>query len=631
MKYFTRFFSVLSFLLIAASFMFAQNSNSKLIASGKSHSQILNNNPNNKTINEIEKEITRIRHKDKISSREKLISLQNRLLQLQHKQSSFSKIFGANILGYQQSQPDFIEKVASNNKSLIWHGNINIMGIATATQYQGTHAGRVWIEFDTRTNNTDSLFIYYSDDLKSWHPYYANVLGAEFLPDQIDMTIVEPTTGDSYIWTTFGVYDNNHDACALFVIDANHPQLSDGVILSWPGAGASDGYYNPRVTTDNSKYPNLAHVFLVCSVDSIVNGSRHFNAQKIATIGNPYTPYIDSCQLAFDPNILPVYWPVGGDLYSRILYSDVAYFYQSSDKSDHLMITYSNIPDTTHIWLTNYTVKGMGGTAVTAGTLGDGSRGFLNAQVASPGINAQIMVMGWSIDGNSANFKHTFLTAYKTEDGGANWTSYDVDTKNHSDSLVIVGLNITAKRGVPDTYYATAYTDSVFLNYGNIVFYYYSSIVSSGNNWNKPVAIKSGSNVLYGSIKPGVQNNGSSDGLAVWFWNDGKDSLWATSNLGPVTSVESSIHVVKDFSLSQNYPNPFNPSTEINYSIPKPGIVKLTVYNSLGQKLAVLVNKYQQGGKHSINFNAKNLASGIYFYRLQSGSFIQAKKMILLK
>ncbi len=87
----------------------------------------------------------------------------------------------------------------------------------------------------------------------------------------------------------------------------------------------------------------------------------------------------------------------------------------------------------------------------------------------------------------------------------------------------------------------------------------------------------------------------------------------------------------KNFQLSQNYPNPFNPSTEINYNIPKAGIVKLSVYNSLGQKLEELVNKYQQAGKHSINFNAKNLASGIYFYKLTTGNFIETKKMILLK
>src|ERR1035437_3811964 len=85
------------------------------------------------------------------------------------------------------------------------------------------------------------------------------------------------------------------------------------------------------------------------------------------------------------------------------------------------------------------------------------------------------------------------------------------------------------------------------------------------------------------------------------------------------------------FVLSQNYPNPFNPTTTINYSIPKAGNVKLTIYNVIGSKVATIVNEYKQAGNYSVQFNAGNRASGIYLYRLESGNYSAAKKFILLK
>ena len=85
------------------------------------------------------------------------------------------------------------------------------------------------------------------------------------------------------------------------------------------------------------------------------------------------------------------------------------------------------------------------------------------------------------------------------------------------------------------------------------------------------------------------------------------------------------------FALSQNYPNPFNPSTNIIYSIKNSGKVSLSVYNLLGQKVAVLVDGVQNAGSHNIVFSGNNLSSGIYFYRLESANEVITKKMLLMK
>jgi len=85
------------------------------------------------------------------------------------------------------------------------------------------------------------------------------------------------------------------------------------------------------------------------------------------------------------------------------------------------------------------------------------------------------------------------------------------------------------------------------------------------------------------------------------------------------------------FSLFQNYPNPFDPETLINYTIAKAGIVKLSVYNVLGQKVADLVNEHKTANTYKVTFDASDLTSGVYFYRLEVGDYSKTMKMMLLR
>ncbi len=85
------------------------------------------------------------------------------------------------------------------------------------------------------------------------------------------------------------------------------------------------------------------------------------------------------------------------------------------------------------------------------------------------------------------------------------------------------------------------------------------------------------------------------------------------------------------YSLEQNFPNPFNPSTRINFSIAEAGIVKIIVYNMIGQEVSLLLNDFEEAGQHTITFDASSLTSGVYFYKLETSKFIQTRKMILAK
>jgi Secretion system C-terminal sorting domain len=95
--------------------------------------------------------------------------------------------------------------------------------------------------------------------------------------------------------------------------------------------------------------------------------------------------------------------------------------------------------------------------------------------------------------------------------------------------------------------------------------------------------------------------------------------------------IEIELRVFKSYLLEQNFPNPFNPSTTIGYGIKEKSNVRIIILNSIGEEVALLVNEEKESGYHTIEFNAANLPSGVYFYTLIAGEFIQSKKMLLLK
>jgi hypothetical protein len=101
----------------------------------------------------------------------------------------------------------------------------------------------------------------------------------------------------------------------------------------------------------------------------------------------------------------------------------------------------------------------------------------------------------------------------------------------------------------------------------------------------------------------------------------------------PITTdvKETDTEIPQAFALSQNYPNPFNPSTTISYQLPTQSHVTLKMFDVLGREVASLVSETVPAGTYKKSWNAKGLASGIYFYRLQAGSFVETKKLILMR
>jgi len=192
-----------------------------------------------------------------------------------------------------------------------------------------------------------------------------------------------------------------------------------------------------------------------------------------------------------------------------------------------------------------------------------------------------------------------YYGVYQSTDNGTSWT-------RTSEGLVTPYVWSFAFKGT-NTFIATDYR-GVFLSTDN------------GTSWvSENAGLTSGVWTL-GIIGPYLFAGTLSNGV----WRRPLTDLIAGFSLSPNRLPVGCI-------LEQNYPNPFNPTTTIQYGLPDRFSVRLVVFNTLGQQVAFLVNESQEAGYHEVKCDASSLASGVYFYRLQAGSFVQTRKWLLMR
>ncbi len=151
-----------------------------------------------------------------------------------------------------------------------------------------------------------------------------------------------------------------------------------------------------------------------------------------------------------------------------------------------------------------------------------------------------------------------------------------------------------------------------------------------GDNIYKPIVIDFDGNGIDDLCLYNFNDN-INDNITIKFIKQGKIRSSETGTLPKNNNEGKDDLIPREFSLTQNYPNPFNPTTTINYSLPTNQNVKLEVYDILGKRVTTLINEMKSAGYHSVNFNASNLSSGIYIYRIQAGNFINTKKMLIMR
>jgi ligand-binding sensor domain-containing protein len=192
------------------------------------------------------------------------------------------------------------------------------------------------------------------------------------------------------------------------------------------------------------------------------------------------------------------------------------------------------------------------------------------------------------------------IGVYRSTNNGTSWISADSGLTNRNvRCLLVSGSNLFAGTGGSGVFLSS--------NYGTT----WTAVNDGLTNGDVLSLAVSGMNLFAGVLGSGV---------------------WRRPLSEMITSVEPAAgELPSKVGLSQNYPNPFNPSTTIKFELPKPSNVRLSVFDMLGREVSVLVNEKKEAGVHEVKFDASGLSSGVYFYRLTAGSFVQTLKLLLLR
>jgi hypothetical protein len=497
--------------------------------------------------------------------------------------------------------------------------------IATATVPAGAPtAGRIWaVSTQYSSTGSDTMRYYYSDNggatwsyYTSW--YYINY-NMNYRAGELDLEIVYDGT-NVFLFTVAGFFDpSGRPLVNLSRFQVTGTFSFYEAILNFPGnATTTNKYYNPRITSDNISYPNTAvYLYISVSFDSTYGGANHWLRQKFVHVTSP-TAATPTYVYSDAP-----WWNGSGYSALAYYYNDLAYYRPTSTSTNRIFtlisvnITYNNLY---LAWSDDYgsTVGGSLVITETAPTRG--------AVIASSGMNtAADMMILYLRDFGGADWD----VAYQwTTTGGTTTGAWTMGYLDFTGYYAHGYPDIIAVRGTTNQFKAAYNEDSL----ANSPKAFYAGW--NGTAWSTPSRLAVNTfapDTVFGKIRAGYKNGGGDDCLAIWAGVNG-GAVYSTRACQTTTGLTNNNNgIPEEYALQQNYPNPFNPSTVIKYSIPQNSAVKLTVYDMTGRAVKTLVNQVMNPGNYEISFDASNFASGVYFYKLQAGSFTQTKKMMLIK
>ncbi len=517
------------------------------------------------------------------------------------------------------NDPDYVNSTVISGSG-IWSS-------ATQTVPAGLpNAGRIWVASTVYSAGvSDTCKIYYSDDGgQTWnYAYYFYFFdNSDFRPGELD---IELAYDGSAMWL-YGVagysdFVNGRSYSLLFRFNTS-TNIYSGYNLLWPGyATTTNRYYNPRITSDNSNYTTATYIYVSCSFDSTYSGTQHFNKLKYAYLPSPFaaSPVINY------PNNLfgSFYWYSSTVPANTYLWTDIAYFRTSGGYNR--IITVYNVPGSGnyniyYAWSDNY------GSTTSGSSIAETHQDY-GAKIAFNGGSSNLYGMIVYVRNYSGNDWDPYYL--NTLDGGATWAGAIIDP----DVSRCRSVDITAIRSYINQFKVAYTQDATGGTRG-----YYAGFFNGSFSEPYPTAISSpGVDTVYTKAIAGYRIGGGDDCFAVYSMGSGSglySSRLCQSTLGISNQTNET---PAKFNLAQNYPNPFNPSTSIKFSVTASSFVKLVVYDITGKVLSTLVDQNLNAGTYNYSFNASQLASGVYFYRISAKStdgsvnFTDVKKMMLIK
>ncbi len=497
-----------------------------------------------------------------------------------------------------------------------------IKGLATCTEQRGAHLGRLWVvyAFSGSTTSPDSLRVVYSDNGGlTWSLYALAWLGGtdKINYDDLDAEIVEPSTGNKFLNVVYGLRSTGGTGTWFTGgLTLNITSFAGGLYaFSWPGNSTAKRYYNIRITSDNANYVADSWTYIACSFDSTDGSNIHINTQKFCRCLNPYTTTPAFTYLG------PKFWWYSSQTVGlvRTLYTDIAYIRHST--GDSVIVSFSGVPDSTRIFFAKADIGGNApvGNASSQGGSEAGARKDY-ARISTNGSdNGSVLCVFREFYPSNYNVKYFRTTNY------GNFSVVNQSTLWGSPVNANYQPDVVGVRNADKYYFAfntVSTTDSV---------HYVGVTTTGGTTHIQKVNFISLISATQGP-KAGFRYVNNDSCFSIYAEN-GPFNVWAALGCsGAITGVSGNNNQVpQTYALYQNYPNPFNPSTTIKFNVPSAGLVKLVVYDILGREIASPVNEIKTPGSYIVSFDASNLPSGVYFYKITAGNFTDTKKMLLVK
>jgi len=392
---------------------------------------------------------------------------------------------------------------------------------------------------------------------------------------------------------------------------------------------ASNKIIKMRITSDNARHTAATYIYAMATMDSTAVGVRKLKT-KLYILETPFSNPFNSTI----PITVGYQNPAGGYYsYNTLtspdsakMESDIAYV-NTALNGDYLctVTVVRGIPSVFNDGKSLYFSKGTGYTAPTLFSVAD------TKYLESPRIAA------------TGNLNNSTVVVSRRLYGGIDWDAYSHHTTNMDAALPSFledyiepppGTDITLGVSVAASYrsngsYMFAYSTLVAPTKANIYTRpYYNMTLGAVVKSNPDNAFGS---YIYSYPDAGFRNVNNDSCLVIWGGNASTGSTVTGGCSGAFIGINHSSSTVEGYYLLQNYPNPFNPATSISFELPGKDFVTLKVYDVLGNEVMELVNERQEAGLHTVQFDAKNLPSGTYFYKLQTDKFSDVKKMILIK
>ena len=561
----------------------------------------------------IDQVISQIRDAKRTGDEQKILYLNQQLEEVNGNVSikSCTNCNGPQVIGEIMNVP--VEgNILDYNSTIL--SNQGFWSSATSTDRM---TGRIWvIGAQNNSAGSDTLKVFTSTNYGvSWTLVYRlgfTGTGIHFKSDELDVEAVNNGT-TSYSFTVGSLTYNAADYSFLFRINSSGTENTFTYLLN------SSAYVNhnyPRITSDNSNYTSGAYVYFIFTQDSTTGATHHLKT-KLGLLTSPFsaTPVI-----TYRNNSAPsgsYWWNMPGVGDSTKLYNDIAY---SDSASIDIIMTVSNFykSGSNNVYL-SYT-NDFGATSPT-----------WYPQLTETNANYKPRLASTGYD-NVSGLQHIMLT-YVRQFSAIDWDPYYQRTSNNgltwlsgfvdSSSDTTFYSDVIAIPRVPNTF-RFAYGVKLATN-GNVYARSYNNSIMLARFQLNPGTV-SGS---YTPIRAGFRY--TTDSCFNIVEGIGGGGLFAYSGCSGTLTGTGNSETPLSFKLEQNYPNPFNPVTKISYALPKSGLVTLRVYDILGKEVATLVNEVKSAGSYSVDFNASNFTSGVYFYKIETNGFSDIKKMMLIK